>query len=66
LIFRLKLVKCNGKPDFKTLAGKGSRKNKFAILADEAPGRQDAKKQEYLDMPSFRNAAGRDGSASKM
>jgi hypothetical protein len=48
------------------LAGKGSRKNKFAILADEAPGRQGAKKQAYLDIPGLRNAAGRDGSASKM
>jgi len=48
------------------LAGKGSQKNKFAFLADEAPGLQDAKKQEYLDMPSFRNAAGRHGSAFKM
>jgi len=38
----------------------------FAILADEASGRQGKKKQEYLDIPSFRNAAGRDGSASKM
>jgi len=42
------------------LAGKGSRKNKVAILADEAPGRQDVKMQEYLDMPSFLFAAGRD------
>jgi hypothetical protein len=35
-------------------------------LADETLGRQGAKKQEYLDIPSFRNAAGRDGSAPKM
>jgi hypothetical protein len=35
-------------------------------LGVEAPGRQDAKKQRYLDIPSFRNAVGRDASASKM
>ncbi|MGA8240248.1 MAG: hypothetical protein WB818_06705 [Desulfobacterales bacterium] len=44
----------------------GSRKNKLAILGDEAPDRQGAKTQEYLDIPSFRNAVGRDASASKM
>jgi hypothetical protein len=48
------------------LASKGSRKNKFAILGVEAPSRQGAKTPEYLDIPSFRNAAGRDASASKM
>jgi len=46
------------------LASKGSRKNKFAILGVEAPGRQGAETQEYQDIPSFRNAAGRDESAS--
>jgi hypothetical protein len=45
---------------------KGSRKNKLAILGVEAPGRQGAKMQEYLDIPSFHNAAGRDVSAFKM
>jgi hypothetical protein len=35
-------------------------------MGDEAPGRQGTKTQEYLDIPSFRNAAGRDASASKM
>ena len=35
----------------------GSRKNKSGILGDEAPGRQGAKTQEYLDIPSFRNSA---------
>jgi hypothetical protein len=44
----------------------GSRKNKFAILGVEAPGRQGAKTQEYLDIPSFRNTDGRDASAFKM
>jgi hypothetical protein len=47
------------------LAGKGTRKDKRVILAGEAPGRQGAKKPEYLDIPSFCNAAGRDGSAPK-
>jgi hypothetical protein len=32
----------------------------------EAPDRQGAKTQEYLDIPSFHNAVGRDVSASKM
>jgi hypothetical protein len=45
---------------------KGSRKNKFAILVVAAPAWQGAKTQEYLDIPSFRNAARRDASASKM
>jgi hypothetical protein len=45
---------------------KGSRKDKFAILGVEAPAWQGAKTQEYLDIPSFRNAARRDASASKM
>jgi len=44
----------------------GSRKNKLVILVVEAPGRQGAKTQEYQDILSFRNAAGRDASASKM
>jgi hypothetical protein len=44
----------------------GSRKNKFAILGVEAPAWQGAKTQEYLDIPSFRNAVRRDASASKM
>jgi hypothetical protein len=44
---------------------KGSRKNKFAILGVEAPAWQGATTQEYLDIPSFRNAARRDASASK-
>ncbi|MGB8334623.1 MAG: hypothetical protein WCE56_09025 [Desulfobacterales bacterium] len=44
----------------------GSRKNKFAILGVEAPAWQGAKTQEYLDIPSFRNAARRDASAPKM
>ena len=47
-------------------AAQGSRKNKFAILGVEAPAWQGAKTQEYLDIPSFRNAARRDASASKM
>jgi hypothetical protein len=45
---------------------KGSRKNKFAILGVETPGWQGAKTQKYLDIPSFRNAARRDASVSKM
>jgi hypothetical protein len=36
---------------------KGSRKNKFAILGVEAPGRQGAKTQEYLDFPIFRTSS---------
>ena len=32
----------------------------------EAPGQQGAKTPEYLDIPSFCKAAGRDASASKM
>ena len=35
-------------------------------LGVEAPGWQGAKAQEYLDIPSFRNAARRDASAHKM
>jgi hypothetical protein len=35
-------------------------------LVVETPGWQGAKEQEYLDIPSFRNAARRDGSAAKM
>jgi hypothetical protein len=38
----------------------------FAILGVEAPGWQGAKTREYLDIPGFRNTAGRDASASKM
>jgi len=45
---------------------KGSRRNKFTILGVEAPVWQGAKAQEYLDIPSFRNAARRDASAYKM
>ncbi|MGA8242107.1 MAG: hypothetical protein WB818_16155 [Desulfobacterales bacterium] len=45
---------------------KSSQKNKFSILGVEAPDRQGAKTQEYLDIPSFRNPAGRDASAAKM
>jgi hypothetical protein len=44
----------------------GSRKNKFAVLGAETPAWQGAKTQEYLDIPSFRNAARRDAAASKM
>jgi hypothetical protein len=44
----------------------GSRKNEFTILGVAAPGWQGAKTQEYLDIPSFRNAAGRDAAAYKM
>jgi hypothetical protein len=47
-------------------AAKGSRKNKFTILGVAAPGGQGAKTQEYLDIPSFRNAARRDAAAYKM
>ena len=36
------------------------------ILDVEAPAWQGAKVQEYLDIPRFRNAARRDGSAYKM
>ena len=45
---------------------KGSSKNKLAILGVEAPGWQGSKTEEYLDIPSFRNAASRDASAYKM
>jgi hypothetical protein len=48
------------------LPAKGSRKNKFTILGVAAPGWQGAKTQEYLDIPSFRNAARRDAAANKM
>jgi hypothetical protein len=41
----------------------GSGKNKFAILGVEAPAWSATKTQEYLDIPSFRNATGRDPSA---
>ena len=53
-------------PASKKNRAKGSRKNKFAILGVEAPAWQGAKTQEYLDIPSFRNAARRDASASKI
>jgi hypothetical protein len=43
-----------------------SRKNKFEDLGIEAPVWQGVKTQEYLDIPRFRNAAGRDASAAKM
>ena len=53
--------------DLKNIDGaKGSRINKFTILGVEAPVWQGAKTQEYLDIPSFRNAARRDASAYKM
>jgi hypothetical protein len=42
----------------------GFTKNSFAILGVEAPGWQGAKTQDYMDIPSFRNTAGRDASAS--
>ena len=45
---------------------KGSRINKITILGVETPVWQGAKTQEYLDIPSFRNAAKRDASAYKM
>jgi hypothetical protein len=35
-------------------------------LGVAALGRQGAKTQKYLDIPSFRNAAGRDASAFNM
>jgi hypothetical protein len=38
----------------------------FAILGVEVPAWQGVKTQEYLDIPSFRNAARRDASASRM
>jgi hypothetical protein len=44
----------------------GSRKNKLVILGVEAPGRQRAESQEYLDSPRFYIADGPDISASKM
>ena len=45
---------------------KDSRKNQFAVLGVEARGWQGAKTEEYLDIPSFRNAARRDASAYRM
>jgi hypothetical protein len=45
---------------------KVQEKNKFAILGVEVPGRQGAKTQEYLDIPSFRNTDRRNASAYKM
>jgi hypothetical protein len=51
---------------FNELEIKGSRKNRFTILGVAAPGGQGAKTQDYLDIPSFRNAAGRDAAAYKM
>ena len=50
----------------KCFKDKGSRKNKLAILGVEVRGRQDAKTMKYLNIPSLRNAAGRDASASKI
>jgi hypothetical protein len=38
----------------------------LVILGVETPGRQGVKSQEYLDIPRFFNATGRDASASKM
>jgi hypothetical protein len=35
-------------------------------LGIEVPGRKNEEKQEYLDIPSFRIAAGQDAFASKM
>jgi hypothetical protein len=66
-----RLTTSNGSFEFHTAiqrrsCAKGSRKNKFPILGVEAPGRQGAKTQEYLDIQSFRNTVGRDASASKM
>ena len=45
---------------------KGSRKNKLVIFGVEAPAWQGVKTQEYLYIPSFRNAARQDASASRM
>jgi hypothetical protein len=50
----------------KIVTAQGSRINKFTIFGVEAPVWQGAKPQEYLDMPSFRNAVRRDASAFKM
>jgi hypothetical protein len=44
----------------------GSRKNKLSILRVEVPGREDAKRPEYMDIPSFRKAGGQDTSASEI
>jgi len=44
---------------------KGSRINTFTILGVVAPVWQGAKTKEYLDIPSFRNAAKRDASTYK-
>jgi len=41
-------------------------KPKNPLKGKPEPVRQGAKTQEYLDIPSFRNAAGRDASAFKM
>jgi len=41
------------------------RSKNVEILGVEAPDWQGAKAQEYLDIPCFRNAAGRDASAYK-
>ncbi len=45
---------------------KDSQKNKFTILSVEGPVWQGAKTQEYLDISSFRNAAGQDAAAYTM
>ena len=41
-------------------------KTKFAILGVEAPGRQVAKKPEYMDIPSFRTDIRKECIDSKM
>jgi len=61
---QLKLLKLD-KP-FNLPPNQGSRKNKFKISGAEAPDWQGANTQEYLDIPSFRNAARQDASAYKM
>jgi hypothetical protein len=43
-----------------------SQKNKRTILGVKAPARKNEEKQEYLDIPSFRIAAGQDAFASKL
>ena len=53
-------------PVKKDVGYKGSRKIKFAILGVAAPGRHGLKTQDYLDISSFSNPAGRDASAVKM
>jgi hypothetical protein len=38
----------------------------LAIMGEKAPDRQGAKPHGYMDIPSFRTAAKRDASVSKM